>query len=51
MDQGQQVPQAQHSAAAAQSHLAPQEKFDGEADNLAIFLASIRDQARRFNWQ
>ena len=25
-------------------------KFDGEADNLAVFLASIRDQARRFNW-
>ena len=28
-----------------------EEKFDGEADNLAVFLASIRDQARRFNWQ
>ena len=27
------------------------EKFDGEADNLAIFLASIRDRARCFNWQ
>ena len=27
------------------------EKFDGEADNLAVFLASIRDRARRFNWQ
>ena len=26
-------------------------KFDGEADNLAIFLASVRDRARRFNWQ
>ena len=26
-------------------------KFDGEADNLAVFLASIRDHARRFNWQ
>ena len=26
-------------------------KFDGEADNLAVFLASIRDRARRFNWQ
>ena len=25
-------------------------KFDGEADNLAIFLASVRDRARRFNW-
>ena len=28
-----------------------EEKFDGEADNLAIFLASIRDQAHRLNWQ
>ena len=28
-----------------------EEKFDGEADNLAIFLASIRDRACRFNWQ
>ena len=27
-----------------------QGKFDGEADNLAIFLANVRDQARRFNW-
>ena len=26
-------------------------KFDGEADNLAVFLASIRDRARHFNWQ
>ena len=26
-------------------------KFDGEADNLGVFLASIRDRARRFNWQ
>ena len=26
-------------------------KFDGEADNLAVFLASIRDHARHFNWQ
>ena len=26
-------------------------KFDGEADNLAVFLASVRDPARRFNWQ
>ena len=26
-------------------------KFDGEADNLAVFLASVRDRARRFNWQ
>ena len=25
-------------------------KFDGEADNLAVFLASMRDRARRFNW-
>ena len=25
-------------------------KFDGEADNLAVFLASVRDRARRFNW-
>ena len=24
-------------------------KFDGEADNLAVFLASVRDCARRFN--
>ena len=31
--------------------IAPLEaKFDGEADNLAVFLASIRDRARRFNW-
>ena len=32
-----------------------EEKFDGEADNLAVFLAvflaSICDRARRFNWQ
>ena len=27
-----------------------EEKFDGEADNLAVFLASVRDRARRFNW-
>ena len=27
-----------------------EEKFDGEADNLAVFLASMRDRARRFNW-
>ena len=26
-------------------------KFDGEADNLAVFLASVRDRAHRFNWQ
>ena len=26
-------------------------KFDGEADNLAVFLVSVRDRARRFNWQ
>ena len=26
-------------------------KFDGEADNLAVFLMSVRDRARRFNWQ
>ena len=26
-------------------------KFDGEADNLAVFLASTRDHAGRFNWQ
>ena len=25
-------------------------KFDGEAHNLAVFLASVRDWARRFNW-
>ena len=25
-------------------------KFDGEADNLAVFLASVRDRARHFNW-
>ena len=25
-------------------------KFDGEADNLAVFLARVRDGARRFNW-
>ena len=28
-----------------------EEKFDGEADNLAVFLASVRGRARRFNWQ
>ena len=28
-----------------------EEKFDGEVDNLAVFLASVRDRARRFNWQ
>ena len=27
-----------------------EEKVDGEADNLAIFLASVCDRARRFNW-
>ena len=27
-----------------------EEKFNGEADNLAVFLASVRDRARRFNW-
>ena len=27
-----------------------EEKFDGEADNLAVFLASVLDRARRFNW-
>ena len=27
-----------------------EEKFDGEADNLAVFVASIHDRARRFNW-
>ena len=26
-------------------------KFDGEADNFAVFLASVRDCARHFNWQ
>ena len=31
--------------------IAPLEaKFDGEADILAVFLASVRDRARRFNW-
>ena len=31
--------------------IAPLEaKFNGEADNLAVFLASVRDRARRFNW-
>ena len=31
--------------------IAPLEaKFDGEADNLAVFLASVRDRARHFNW-
>ena len=30
--------------------IAPLEaKFDGEADNLAVFLASVRDRAQRFN--
>ena len=28
-----------------------EEKFDGEADNLAVFHASIHDRARCFNWQ
>ena len=27
-----------------------EEKFDGEADNLAVFLVSVHDQARCFNW-
>ena len=27
-----------------------EEKFDGDANNLAVFLASVRDRARRFNW-
>ena len=27
-----------------------EEKFDGEPDNLAVFLASVRDRARHFNW-
>ena len=26
-----------------------EEKFDGEADNLALFLASVRDRAKWFN--
>ena len=31
--------------------IAPLEaKFNGEADNLAVFLAGVRDRARRFNW-
>ena len=31
--------------------IAPLEaKFDGEADNLAVFLACVRDRARQFNW-
>ena len=31
--------------------IAPLEaKFNGEADNLAVFLASVRDRDRRFNW-
>ena len=31
--------------------IAPLEaNFDGEADNLAVFLASVRDRARCFNW-
>ena len=28
-----------------------EEKLDGEADNFAIFLAIVHDQARWFNWQ
>ena len=27
-----------------------EEKFDGKADNLATFLASVDDRAHRFNW-
>ena len=27
-----------------------EEKFDGEADNLAVFLANVHDRARCFNW-
>ena len=27
-----------------------EEKFDREADNLAVFLATVRDRAHRFNW-
>ena len=27
-----------------------EEKFDGEADNLAMFLVTVRDRAHRFNW-
>ena len=27
-----------------------EEKFDREVDNLAVFLMSVRDRARRFNW-
>ena len=27
-----------------------EEKFDGEADNLAVFLASVCDRARQFKW-
>ena len=26
-------------------------KFDREADNLAVFLVSVQDHARRLNWQ
>ena len=28
-----------------------EKKFDGEADNLAVFLASMRDRAHCLNWQ
>ena len=27
-----------------------EEKFDGEVDNLAVFLVSVHDRARRFSW-
>ena len=27
-----------------------EEKFDGEADNLAVFLASVHDRAHHFSW-
>ena len=27
-----------------------EEKFDGEANNLAVLLASVRNRAHRFNW-
>ena len=49
MNQGQQAPPASKLYNKAISPL--EHKFDGEADNLAVFLASVRDHARRFNWQ
>ena len=39
------------SSQVVQQSISPLElKFDGEADNLAVFLASVKDHCNHFNW-